>query len=351
MALVRLTLVALLFATAQTAAAGSTTEDQFVLLTSGRVLAGQVTQNAQGFLVSSGTGSIQVSYEQARFVSDSMDQLYRQLRNEQPEPTADERLQLARWCISYGMYDQARIELKHALRDEPDREDLRLQLKRLAELIKPSKGEDKPRTFRSSDGYVIPQVESLGSLSRESAETFSARVQPLLINKCGNARCHGTAADNSFKLYHVSSGQNSHRLYTERNLAAVQAFLDLERPTESPLLTLPRGNHGTVGTIFGGSAGAKQLEVLEIWVKKVALDRRGQDLEPEVLAQAPQAKPIPTATPGTNARTSSGSIELTSATIRSDLEHDEPPPPHRDPFDPARFNELMHGGVSPRPTR
>ena len=47
--------------------------------------------------------------------------------------------------------------------------------------------------------------------------------------------------------------------------------IDLERPRGSPLLTVPRGNHGRRGRpAFTGPRGSEQLEAIRKWVLAVA---------------------------------------------------------------------------------
>ncbi len=348
-----LAVVAAVWATCESLSAQPPAVDRYVLLKSGRVMAGQVQQDAQGYLVTGRNGRLHAPYEHVQLVADSLHDIYRQQRDARKEPvTPESRIELARWCISYSLYDEARLELKFVLRSDANHVEARQMLKKLAEVLKPDRLEEPPPPSRTLDGYLVPEAESLGSLSRETAATFTARVQPILVNKCGNARCHGVVSENSFRLVHVRSNLNSHRLHTERNLAAVSPYLDLQRPGESQLLTVPQGNHGGGSVaIFGGPGGERQLEIIREWVYAAARDRGGYDAEAEALAAAARSAvkekaDVAAAAPdaAAAARTDAGADGLAAT-------NDGVPgsrPQSTDPFDPEVFNALVHGGALPQ---
>lgn len=352
-----LAVIAAVFSVCTPLAAESPAVDQYVLLKSGRVMAGQVQQDAQGYLVTGRNGRLHAPYEHVKLVADSLHDVYRQQRDSRQEPvTPDDRIELARWCISYSLYDEARLELKLVLRSDANHAEARQMLKKLAEVLKPDRLEEPPPPSRTLDGYLVPEAESLGSLSRETAATFTARVQPILVNKCGNARCHGVVSENSFRLVHVRSNLNSHRLHTERNLAAVSPYLDLQRPGDSQLLTIPQGNHGGGSVaIFGGPGGERQLEIIRDWVYAAARDRGGYDAEAEARAEAQVAatessvkasRPVGDLTPDSTELPDSG----TGGTVRASATDGGTGsrPRSADPFDPEVFNALVHGGALPQ---
>lgn len=321
--------------------------DRYVLLNNGRIMAGQVQQDAQGYLVVGRSGRLHAPYEHVRLVADSLQDVYRQQRDARPEPVSNaDRLELARWCISYSLYDEARLELKHVLRSDPNQNEARQMLKNLAEILRPDRPEEQAAPSRTLDGYLVPGTESLGSLSRETAATFTAKVQPILVSKCANARCHGVASENPFRLVHVRSNLNGHRMHTERNLAALSPYLDLEHPGDSPLLTVPQGNHGDGAALFGGAGGRRQLEIIRDWVYAAARDRGGfkGDATPLVAAVAPAETEmdVPAAAgpdvPGTAAASASPAAAPSVSGV---------PPRRTDPFDPEVFNALVHGGALP----
>lgn len=352
-----LAVIAAVFSVGSPLAAESPVVDQYVLLKSGRVMAGQVQQDAQGYLVTGRNGRLHAPYEHVQLVADSLHDIYRQQRDSRQEPvTPDDRIELARWCISYSLYDEARLELKLVLRSDANHSEARQMLKKLATILRPDRVDEPTPPARTLDGYLVPEAESLGSLSRETAASFTARVQPILVNKCGNARCHGVVSENAFRLVHVRSNLNSHRLHTERNLAAVSPYLDLEQPAKSQLLTVPQGNHGggTVA-IFGGPGGERQLEIIREWVYAAARDRGGYDAEAEAKAEAlAAATESAVKARGQVGDLAPDSTALADSESGSDVLAAAPGggtgsrARSADPFDPEVFNALVHGGALPQ---
>jgi hypothetical protein len=159
---------------------------------------------------------------------------------------------------------------------------------------------------------------------------FVRRVQPILLNRCGNASCHGPEAANGLRLSRVRLGQSSHRLLVERNLATALRFVDAERPRTSPLLTLADGKHAP--TTLASAAGALDLDqqnVLKDWVVEVAATVRESNQRESKRAAEQQNltdEHDPTIDSKTEADDDSGSATRPNR------------PQRPDPFDPTVFN-------------
>src|SRR5581483_3985835 len=122
-----------------------------------------------------------------------------------------------------------------ALRRDPASETARKLLARVEDTLLTKPPPPKPLQ-KSTDGLVTPEVEALGGFSRPTAAQFTASVQPLLINKCGNPRCHGANAENGFRLVPVRLEGHGNRHGTEQNLATVLKYINVHEPQDSPLL-------------------------------------------------------------------------------------------------------------------
>jgi hypothetical protein len=347
--------------------------ERVIVMNSGRILAGQMTRNAGGWLVEQTSGRVQVPEDQVKLVADNLRDAYRRQRDAIVEPTPATHMMLAQWCISYRLHDEARDELKKCLKRDPDHEEARKLLRRLDESLtaKPVAAPVVLRTLKTPDGFVTPDVESLGGLSKETATAFTVRVQPLLMNKCGNAACHGAASRGEFKLHSIRMGSNGHRIYTERNLAEIMRYVDIKEPAVSPLIAIPQGSHGGTTAIFHGPQSAEQLKTLRNFVKLVA---REKQIEAQELAQRPsildKKKPshreVDAATTATSEPTHNdnavtpASASTTTTTrsqvgapneIRDDapqtLPEDDTAIPldedSNDAFDPNVFNRRFHG--------
>ena len=259
------------------------TRDRLVMLTSGRILSGQVSRNAGGYLVEQANGRVQISTEEVRFVVNDLKEAYRQQRDSVVHPTPSTHVALANWCISHRLNDEARDELKKCLKADPEHEEARRLLQRLTDTMRVGLPPvvTPPAPLKTSDGFLQPNVESLGGLSRETATLFTSRIQPILLNKCGNASCHGPTATNGFRLSNARSGGNGSRQNSERNLAEALRYIDIDDVSQSQLLSLSSGGHGGRGSIFTGPAASDQFKLLRSWALTVAREKQAEASELE----------------------------------------------------------------------
>ena len=337
-----------------------------LLLTSNRLVEGRISHSAGGYVVEKQFGTLVISFDQVRLTALDRGEAFRKLKAMLPKKNVDTNVSLAQWCMTYGLYSECRAELRDALALQPDRDDARKLLKRLEEIINPSKPVHLAQPVapsRTQDGFLVREPRSLAGLSPESARYFVIKVQPILMNKCGNASCHGSMVANEFRLTRVGFRRRSHRIFAERNLSAVLKFVDLKTPDNSPLLRVPKGSHGRGGrVVFSGPQGKAQWRSLRDWVrtiakelpstsdKKTLLTRNTagfgssahQELQPIFDLSAKKQtsdsrrNPVPKKSETTSAAlknlskiSKSGKIDL----IRAILEEER-----RDAFDPEEFN-------------
>ncbi len=260
--------------------------ERVILMTNGRVLTGFASRNAGGWLVEQSNGRVQVPIEQVNVVANNLADAYRKQRDAVVEPTPATHMALAQWCISYRLHNEARDELRKCMKLDPEHTSARKLLRRLDDMLDPPEIKSSLKdqlVLKSGDGFVVPDAESLGGLSNEVAAGYTLRIQPLLINKCGNASCHGTTTPaekpEGFHLIPVRPGTNGHRMYTERNLAEVLRYVDVQEPSLSPLVAIPQGTHGGTAGVFHGAAGNTQIKMLRAWIKTVAQEKKTEEEE------------------------------------------------------------------------
>ncbi|MHC4874893.1 MAG: tetratricopeptide repeat protein [Planctomycetota bacterium] len=315
------------FAAALTAVLpGSPASDQVpsgqrvLLLRTGRMLEGQVRRISTGWLVTQRNGHVVIPFDQVRFDAEDVEEVYQRLRLEVKEPTAGTHLKLADWCFSQKMLSEATAELRDALKLDPSNETARVMLHRVEQELRrqtqpaettagtPSATTGVLRIGAAPSSESPPEARSLSGLSPQTADDFVTRIQPLLANKCGNARCHGTAAKNDFRLEHVPSRSGSYRLRVERNLAATLKFVDPGMPLGSRLL-MPIGRSHGGRPVFSGRFGAEQSQVLREWTfaaaRELSATRRSR-LRSVLASSEPQL-----IAPGTEATTSSPQVVST----------------------------------------
>jgi hypothetical protein len=145
----------------------------------------------------------------------------------------------------------------------------------LAEVIRKRLETTQDSKFESVE---LSSVQTRPNVSAESADTglnrwingvpksvidsFSKKVQPVLVSRCTAADCHGSNSGNQFKL-----GVPSHTVgnTTYRNLRSVIQWIDLDYPTESQLLSALVTYHG--GTKPAFNVEASQYNNVVQWVR------------------------------------------------------------------------------------
>jgi hypothetical protein len=101
-------------------------------------------------------------------------------------------------------------------------------------------------------------------------ENFTQTIQPLLINHCAAAGCHGPQSPSEFQLLRIPHGRPPSRRLTQRNLQAVLAWVDRKDPATSPLLTRPIRPHGRAEKAVFSEAEAAQYRWMADWVCQLA---------------------------------------------------------------------------------
>ncbi len=262
-----------------------------LLLKNGRIVQGRILASSTGYVVEKSNGRFVIPFDRVKLQAEDVQDAYRKHRKTLPLRSADEHVELAQWCLLNQLFDEARSELLEALRLEPNREPTRRMLRRLEEILNPAavaKPIVTPQPQRTSDGFQSADAKSLASLSRDSATEFIRSVQPILMNKCATASCHGPQAKDEFRLTRVRLGRRSQRGSVERNLATTLKFIDFENANASPLLVSTKEKHGPKGeTLFYGIDADKQMSALRGWVRKVVAEKKAES------AGEPLSRPKP----------------------------------------------------------
>ncbi len=298
-----------------------------LVMVNGAVFEGRILKTGNSFEVRSRNGTIFVPGDAVKLHCETIREAFRVLRDDLPENGAiPQRISLARWCITNKMVDEARQVLKHALSLDPKSNEVRTLLNRVDEILDPRTpppevtAEERLKLARMG-GLPDPESQALGGLPRELGVQYIRQVQPLLMNGCALAACHGPQATETFSLQRVMPGRGANRRASEQNLTKILEFVSIEHARSSPLLTVPQTEHGLRGKpVFSGARGETQLDLLKAWVSAVAR------------AQSP-------------ATTGPGDTESTVSTAGATGFPKSPPvrqvsaeSPAADPFDPAEFN-------------
>ena len=313
-----------------------------LVLNNGQLVEGRLSQSAGGYVVDLPKGSFLVPFERVSVVADDRHDAYKKLKAAQPTPTPDFQVGLARWCIAWKLFKEARLELRDALVADPNHEEGRRMYAKLDQLLHPERqtAASMLRKKKTADGFEPAAPESLAGLSPELVKQYVTRVQPLLLNRCGNAACHGPASGQDFHITHVRRSMNRQ---TMENLSNVLGFVDVSVPEKSRLLKALTGTHGRNGRrIFAGSVGEDNLETLKDWIADISKEhaaepedkpkpnkyaRLDQELEPdETLIRGVPEAPRP---PTPKERTAQEKEDLLNSILQNE---------QKDAFDPEEFN-------------
>lgn len=242
---------------------------QIIVLKNGSVVEGRIQIAQGGYHVERNGGQVFLADAVVWYTAESRRDAYKTLRERIPYATADSHVHIAEWCVENNLREEAREELRLALRLEPNNEGARS----LYRLLNPEPQSPVPRDR--------PQLQSgqeptLGGLPPEVARTFVTRVQPLLVNRCGNASCHGSASGNRFTLQNARNGNPAFKRYTQDNLDAVLEQLTLTTPHSSPLLIQMQleGHGGSRKPLFPGRVGEAQIQTIANWIVDVSRSRK-----------------------------------------------------------------------------
>jgi hypothetical protein len=344
--------------TAGTPAASRAATEGILVMRSGAIIRGNILRSGDVYEVQTTNGKMAVPGTLVKLQAENLTEAYETLHDGAvAQQSANAHILLAQWCLTNQLSAEARTELHAALKLEPDRDDAKRLLRNAEDA--PSAGEAPgkptetdpvraaPRTAATADDAV-----SLGGLSREQALQFARRIQPLLVNNCTAAGCHGRDSQTGFRMEKVTPGKDANRHAAERNLAEVLEWIDMNNPRSSRLLTAPRGNHGRRGRpLFVGSRGDEQRSELERWVVAVAADEtdrgrhdQGEGRRKRVVVGSDDSKQ-------SAARNGAGTRDLPPVARPFPLDAPassprQPPPPagQGDPFDPAIFNRAADRG-------
>ncbi len=314
--------------------------DGVIVLTDGRVFSGRISNLAGGYRVDwSGTYAI-VPFGKVDVTARSLNEAYVALRDRTLKPTADDHLALAEWCLQNQLVGPARSEVVKALKLEPLRPEARTLLVTIDERLnlKKEKVELRTRSAMTLDGFLRSPEKTADGFSREVHREYVRQVQPLILNKCGNAYCHGQAAKNSFHLESVQRGISGNRMLRQSNLAQVMNQIDFVDPGQSPLLLKSVSVDKWHRKIFLGQRGGEQFKILSDWVRRAA-------------AEKPDAENRPAKTNAQNKIAQE--VQLTGAEVASETprkdDHENTllqevrQQSRPDPFDPDVFNRRVHG--------
>lgn len=328
-------------------------------LHNGQVITGKVLRDGDRYVVTLGeSATVRIPVTAVEFHGDNLRHVYRLKEAAVVTSDISSQLRLAQWCIRHGLLTDAERLLK---RTTPQR-----HLTQWSDLQRRLKLARRPAAVTSAPQAVTtaskppPELEDiLTSISTPSLQQFTSFVQPLLLNRCSTATCHGAQSKSSFKLIKPSRGRAIPTRYTQRNLYNTWQTLNLQKPDQSSLINITTAPHGGTVALFTQREW-DQYQRLVTWVRR-ATRKNPPPMPPDFEQPATVlAQPVPaaqgTAEDGTSGTEDASLLKAASveAVLKTPLLPAEPKkslpaseapkrlPAARDPFDPDQFNRKFH---------
>ncbi len=326
----------------------SKAEDQDVLpngkwgilvLSDGTVVQGIINRTAIGYLVTMKNGKRAISAGQVHHHAKSRKSAYENFSKRSSKDNVPARLKLTHWCLKNRLLDEAGNELKAILILEPENSEAKKLLKQLEEMLNPNHPSHRQIGSEHSQKMNDPDIEKvayLGNLSRKLAKDYSSRIQPILLNQCGNYSCHGS----SKRELYLNPKTFQIRRYSNGNIKSVFKQINWDMPEESNLLTHHQKNKESKIGSFRGRSGKKQKEFIQKWIANVVQFQAENDTvqikERSVIIQASSGSPIQKKIVKNSLSRSPKKI-TEDPVLKKTLEKERV-----DPFSPTEFNRKYH---------
>lgn len=233
--------------------------------------------------------SASIPIDQVKYVGQDLDDLYRFKVAATKRWEVGDHYQMTSWCLRNGMLDQATQHYQEVARragEHPRVKQLALQLERqlLEEpgfreflglapieqqqaanpsLAAPSLAAQKPSSSVTTASSYLSDV----AFQPEIAARYSQKVQPILMNRCSQAACHGAQSQNALRLLEPY-GQQYARMSSE-NLRSVLGQIDSQIDQLPRLIEYATKPHGIQRAAAIALTEVQLLSELRNWIEFV----------------------------------------------------------------------------------
>ncbi len=241
-----------------------------VVLRNGRVLTGSVISDGDQLVIKLAEKSIvRIPTSSVEYYGRDLRDAYHFKQQSIQRGNSSQVLDLAEWCLSQKLINEARHELGSALVIDPDNPRIPVIARRIQSIERNKT--TSPRPSKPSTFNPTIDAKELDALVKELPpaviEQFTSKIQPLLLNRCATSGCHGLRTASSFRLYRPVSGHLITRRFTQRNMFRALQRIETSDPARSPLLKVPKGPHGSAEHAIFKKDDQKQYAELAAWVE------------------------------------------------------------------------------------
>lgn len=155
--------------------------NQVLIFHSGRTVKGKISRSPNGYVVEHGAGRLVVPFEETRVIGKSLPDAYRRLKESFVELTANTHYELAKWCWTHQLREEARSELVMALDRDAGHEAARDLLERIDEQLAAGRKSRRPnRPSRELSGALkFPRWSLCRTFPRDSRAVFLEDPTPV----------------------------------------------------------------------------------------------------------------------------------------------------------------------------
>lgn len=249
---------------------GQQASESVLLLRNGEIIQGRITRCGDRFEVRVPGGEIYVKAAEVQHECRDVQEVYLRKTALTARDRAMDHLELAQWCIKVGLLENASRELADAAALEPQHPLIEILQRRLKAASTPLPQADPGAKSRTAGPTAQELDRMVRGMPPKTVEIFAQTIQPMLVNNCSAAACHGQSVTNGFRLLRVPTDSPPSRLLTQRNLHAALEWLDRDAPETSPLLTYATRAHGAARVAVFTDRQVYQFRQLRDWCYRVA---------------------------------------------------------------------------------
>ena len=255
----------------------NTKHNGVLLLRNGQTFSGVIVKSSPNqphfTLIDDSGNRLRFPNDQVEFISDSILEVYAYRRATQIRNNAPACLALAQWCMQSRLFDQAQEQIDSAITiagrsGTITRLQIRLDLLRsppIGRALQPNV--TAPTTQTISADQVQQRIDQYPD---GVVHQFIRSVQPLLLNRCALAGCHGPSPQSVFVLFRTTAKRPVPHRITQRNLYNTLSTLDLNQPENSTLLTSATTAHGSQKRPALEIDASQEIANLVNWVRVMA---------------------------------------------------------------------------------
>jgi hypothetical protein len=281
--------IVLLLASAVALGAPPPSGNQGVLvLRNGSVLSGQVVRTGDTYLISGPGMETRLRAGDVDFFCRDLLEAYSRKRLALAADDLEARLELAGWCLRHDLLDQAEEQAAAVQKRAPHSRRAQAVAQQIADRRR-DLAAPRPKVEAAPIGPRPADLEMLvRGLPASTVSDFTDVIQPLLLNHCAAAGCHGPRSTSAFRL--LKPSRSSSKRLTHRNLHATVAWIDRDDPARSRLLAAATEPHGGLSLPVFSRAKATHYRQLSAWVSAFGSAAGAQPQAPGPLSQ-----PVPLA--------------------------------------------------------